>query len=163
VERLAASISTFAIPVPGTDGTLVVRVSAGSATAHHADLDRLVRAADRALYERRAAARSGSGGGRAVVVDPQQLDHVANIRTARYAASRRPLRGVREHRVGLDAAVGPELGPDPTREAEVRRVVPVDVADLSPPDEERDLTQLARVDLDAGPRTDLGDDLLTRG
>jgi hypothetical protein len=39
----------------------------------------------------------------------------------------------------------------------------VDVADLSPPDEERDLTQLARVDLDAGPRTDLGDDLLTRG
>jgi hypothetical protein len=169
VERLTASISTFAIPVPGTDGALVVRVTAGSATARHADLDRLVRAADHALYERRAQARSGgsaasgASSSRSVVVDPQQLDHVANVRTGRNAASRRPLRSVREHRVSLDPAVGAEFGPDPAREAEVRRVVPVNVADLPPPDEERDLAQLAGVDVDPGPAADFDDDLLARG
>jgi predicted signal transduction protein with EAL and GGDEF domain len=163
VERLTASISTFAIPVPGTDGSLVVRVTAGSATGRHADLDHLLREADRALYARRAAVRSGARGGRPVVVDPEQLDHVTNIRVARNTASGRPLRSVREHRVVLDPAVGAEFGPDAPREAEVRRAVPVDVADLPPPDDEGDLAELAGVDLDAGPGADLGDDLLAGG
>jgi diguanylate cyclase (GGDEF)-like protein len=162
VQRLTESISTFAIPVPGTDGALVVRVTAGSATARHADLDRLLRAADRALYERRAAVRSGASRSRPVVVDPEQLDHVADIRVTRDASGRRPLRSVREHRVGFDPPVGAQLGPDPARKAEVRRVVPVDVADLAAPDEERDLTQLADVDLDAGPGADLGNDPVAR-
>jgi diguanylate cyclase (GGDEF)-like protein len=163
VEQLTASISTFAIPVPGMEGALVVRITAGSATGRHADLDELLREADRALYERRAAVRSGARSGRAAVVDPEQLDHVTNVRVARNAAGRRPLRSVREHRVSLDPAVGAELGPDAPREAEVRRVVPVDMADLAPADEEGDLAELAGVDLDAGPGADLGDDLLTRG
>ena len=163
VERLTASISTFAIPVPGTDGALVVRVTAGSATGRHADLDHLLSEADRALYARRAATRSGASSGRSVVVDPEQLDHVANVRSARNAASRRPLHSVREHRVSLDPAVGAEFGPDPAREAEVRRVVPVDVADLPPPDDEGDLAEFSRVDLDPGPGPDFGDDLFTRG
>lgn len=163
VERLTASISTFAIPVPGTDGELVVRVTAGSATGRHSDLDQLVREADRMLYQRRATARSGTPSSRPVVVDAEELDHVTNIRVARNAAGRRPLRSVREHRVSLDPAVGAEFGPDAPGEAEVRRVVPVDVADLSPPDDERHLSELSGVDLDAGPGADLGDDLLTRG
>jgi len=163
VERLTASISTFAIPVPGTEGALVVRITAGSATGRHADLDQLLREADRALYERRAAVRSGARSSRPVVVDPEQVDHVTNVRVARNAAGRRPLRSVREHRVGLDPAVGAEFGPDAPREAEVRRVVPVDVADLAPADREGNLAQLPGVDHDAGPGADLGDDLLTRG
>jgi len=163
VERLTSSISTFAIPVPGTDGALVVRVTAGSATGRHADLDQLLREADRELYARRAATGSGARRSRPVVVDPEQLDHVTNVRVARNAAGRRPLRSVREHRVGLDPAVGAEFGPDAPREAEVRRMVPVDVTDLPPPDDEGDFAELAGVDLDAGPGADLGDDLLTRG
>jgi diguanylate cyclase (GGDEF)-like protein len=163
VERLTASISTFAIPVPGTEGALVVRVTAGSATGRHADLDHLLREADRALYARRAAARSGARSSRPAVVDPEQLDHVANVRVARNAAGRRPLRSVREHRVMLDPAVGTEFGPDAPREAEVRRAVPVDVADLPPPDDKGDLAELSGVDLDAGPGPDLSDDLFARG
>jgi diguanylate cyclase (GGDEF)-like protein len=163
VERLTASISTFAIPVPGTEGGLVVRITAGSATGRHADLDQLLREADRALYERRAAVRSGARGSGAVVVDPEQLDHVTNVRIARNAASRRPLRSVREHRVSLDPAVGAEFGPDAPREAEVRRVVSVDMADLAPADDEGDLAELTGVDRDAGPSTDFGDDPFARG
>jgi diguanylate cyclase (GGDEF)-like protein len=163
VERLTASISTFAIPVPGTEGALVVRITAGSATGRHADLDQLLSEADRALYERRATVRSGARSGRPVVVDPEQLDHIANVRVARNAASRRPLRSVREHRVSLDPAVGAEFGPDAPREAEVRRVVSVDMADLAPADDEGDLAELTGVDRDAGPGADLGDDPFTRG
>src|SRR5262249_30382541 len=119
--------------------------------------------ADHALYERRAALRSGARSGRAVVVDPGQLDHVTNVRVARNAPGRRPLRSVPEHPGSLDPAVGAEVSPDAPREAEVRRVVPVDMADLAPADDERDLSEFAGVDLDAGPGPDLGDDLLTRG
>jgi predicted signal transduction protein with EAL and GGDEF domain len=163
VERLAASISTFAIPVPGAHGELVVTVTAGSATGHHADLDQLLREADRALYARRAAMRSGARRGGSLVVDPEQLDHVSNVRVARNPSSRRPLRSAREHRVVLDPAVGTKLGPDAPREAEVRRVIPVDVSDLAPSDDEGDLAELPGVDRDARPRADLGDDLLARG
>src|SRR4051812_6781027 len=122
VERLTASISTFAMPVPGTGGALVVRVTAGSATGRHADLEQLLREADHSLYARRAAARSGAGRGRPVVVDAEQLDHVTNVRVARNTASRRSLRGVREHRVVLDPTGAAELGPDAARKAEMGRV-----------------------------------------
>jgi hypothetical protein len=39
----------------------------------------------------------------------------------------------------------------------------VDVADLSPPDDEGNFAELAGIDLDAGPGADLGDDLLACG
>src|SRR5688500_10617434 len=54
-----------------------------------------------------------------------------------------------------------QLAPCRLREAEMRRVIAVDVPELAPADLERELTHLTVVDRDARPPADLVSDLLT--
>jgi hypothetical protein len=54
-----------------------------------------------------------------------------------------------------DPTLPEQVLPDLLREVEVGGVVAVQVADLAPPDREREFSSLARARLDAGPRRHL--------
>src|SRR5439155_144223 len=68
-------------------------------------------------------------GHRAIVVEPEEGDHLANIGVALDGAGRRPLR-IGEHRVRNDSTLFSQLRPELLRKAEVSRPVAVQVADL---------------------------------
>src|SRR5258708_4532978 len=94
----------------------------------------------------RSLARHG-----AVVIEPQQLDHLANVGVVLDPARGWPA-GVGKDRMGRDPAFGPELVPDVLGEPEVSRAVSVQVAELAAPNLERDRrAAIARSDLDARP------------
>src|SRR5712691_2404597 len=96
---------------------------------------------------------------RAVVVEPQQLDHLADVGLVLDPARSRPA-GVREDRMGHDPALRPELVPDVLGESEVGDVVAVQVTDLAATDLECDRRASARSNLDSRPRPGGLDDLL---
>ncbi len=93
-------------------------------------------------------------GDQAVVVEPQQLDHVADVvlglDSARAVAW---LAG--EDRVVVDAVLLEETGPDLLGEGEVGGVVAVEVTDLAPAELEGELAPAAGAGArrDARPRT----------
>lgn len=60
-----------------------------------------------------------------------------------------------------DPTRGAQLEPERLRKAEVRGVITVEMPELTRAHLERKLAKLAVVDVDAGPRTDLGCDLFT--
>jgi hypothetical protein len=95
----------------------------------------------------------------AVVVEPHQLDHVADVVFVLDPARRRPDR-VGEDRMVDDPALGSQLGPHLLREAEVGGVVAVQVTELPAPDGEGELTSSSWTRFHTGPRGDLLDDLL---
>ena len=80
----------------------------------------------------------------AVVVEAQQRDHVPDVALVLDRAGG-GTRSVGEHGVGSDPALRSQLVPDALREAEVRRVVAVQVADLAPADAEGERAEIARV------------------
>src|SRR4051794_15044288 len=95
----------------------------------------------------------------AVVVESHQLDHVTYIVFIVDPASRHRVLP-REDRVIDDAALLAEGDADLLAEAEVRRVIAVQMADLMAVDAEAPLAALAIAGFDAGPCRDLvGDDL----
>jgi hypothetical protein len=95
----------------------------------------------------------------AVVVEPEQLDHIADVGLAFDPARRRPLR-IGEDRMWRDPALLSQVGPDLLGERKVGGVVPVQVADLTPPELEGELAAATRPCLDAWPGGDFLDDLL---
>src|SRR3954447_4776837 len=99
---------------------------------------------------------------RAVVVQPQHGDDVADVVLALDPA-RGPALLVGKDRVVGDAAGVVELLPDALGEAEVGRVVAVQVADLLAADGEAVLAAAAEAGLDAGPGGDLIGDGLAGG
>ncbi len=78
----------------------------------------------------------------AVVVDPQDRDHVADVGLVADPA-RSPARVVGERRVGADPAGLAQLGGDLPGEAEMGRVIAMEVADLAPAEPDRELAALA--------------------
>jgi hypothetical protein len=95
----------------------------------------------------------------AVVVEPQQRDHVADIcLILDPAGAKARLAG--EHRVVVDAPLLEQIGPDLFRKAEVGGVVAVEVTDLPAAELEGELAPVARPRRDAWSGGDLGDDLL---
>ena len=86
-----------------------------------------------------------------VVVQPQQLDHVADVRVALDPA-RAEAGPAGEDRVVVDPLLLEELGPHLLREAEVGDVVAVQVADLAAADGEGELAAAADARVDARPR-----------
>jgi hypothetical protein len=79
----------------------------------------------------------------AVIVQPQQLDHVTHIGLILDSARRGP-GPIGEDRMGHDPAVLPQLGPDLLREAEVGGVVAVQVTDLPATELEGELAAVAQ-------------------
>lgn len=75
---------------------------------------------------------------RAVVVEAQQGDHVANIGLG-FDSSRGWSRLVGKHRVGHDATLLSQLGPDLLGEAETGGVVTVQVSELAAGEPEAEL------------------------
>jgi len=100
-------------------------------------------------------------GDRAVVVEPQQHDRVADV-VVRLDPAGRVARLAGEDRVVVDPALLVELVPYGLRKAGMEDVVPVQVADLPPLQPEGELPARARSRLDARPGRDLLGDLLTR-
>src|SRR5438067_451725 len=98
----------------------------------------------------------------ALVVHPQELDHVAHVVLRLYRPRGRP-RGIGEHRVRLDPTLLPKLLPDALRKAEVRGAVAVQVTDLAATQLEGELAAPPRPGLHAGPGRDLVGDLGARG
>jgi hypothetical protein len=97
----------------------------------------------------------------AVVVQPQHRDHVANVLLTVDPSGAEAL-PAGEHRVIVDAALLMELAPELLREAKVRSMVAVQVADLAAANLERKLTPSAWTGLDAWPRRDFLRDPFTR-
>jgi hypothetical protein len=97
----------------------------------------------------------------ALVVQPQQRDHIVDVVLVADPARRGPLR-VGEDGVGHDPPLLHQLGPDPLGEGEVRRVVAVQVADLAAAQPEAELAAAAEARLDSRPRRDLVGDLAAR-
>src|SRR3954454_19138068 len=96
----------------------------------------------------RRCARSPASGCDAVVVEPHQRDHVADVLVVAELASRQ-LRRVPVDRVRADTTGIPELLPDLAREAEVRNAIPIKVADLLTANAEAPFAALAHARLDA--------------
>jgi len=78
----------------------------------------------------------------AVVVEPQQLDYVADVRLALDAPCARPLR-IRKDRVGHYPVLFDQLDPDPLGEREMGGVIAVQVADLPATDLEGEFAAAA--------------------
>ena len=87
---------------------------------------------------------------RAVVVEPEERDHVANIGFVADRAGRRPLR-IGEHRVRDDSTLLAQLRPDLLGKPEVGGAIAVQVADFPAPNLERQLTEIARRRVDPRP------------
>src|SRR5512132_1521409 len=105
--------------------------------------------------------REAVAGDDAVVVEPHQLDHVADVLIIVDPPCRhRVLSG--EDRVVDDTALLAQGGPDLLAEAEVGGMVTVQMADLMAVDPEAPLAPLAVTGLDPGPRGDLVGDRLAR-
>src|SRR5438128_6267082 len=99
-------------------------------------------------------------GHRAIVVEPEEGDHLANIGVALDGAGRRPLR-IGEHRVRNDSTLFSQLRPELLRKAEVSRPVTVQVADLPAAEFEPKLTKVTRHRMDARPGSDRCRDLIS--
>jgi hypothetical protein len=97
-----------------------------------------------------------------LVVEPQELDDVADVGVVLDPARRRPLRAG-EDRVRRDAALLFQLTPDLFGEPEVGGVVAVQVTDLAGADSEGELAAPPGSRLHARPGGDLVDDLLACG
>ena len=74
----------------------------------------------------------------ALIVQPQQLDHVADV-VGILDAPRRGALAIGEHGAVPHLALGEELGPYLLGEEQVRGVIAVEVADLPPADREGEL------------------------
>src|SRR5690242_12842272 len=94
-----------------------------------------------------------------VVVQPHEVDHVANVGVRADRPRARPL-GAGEDRVRLDPTLGPQLLPDALREHEVGGAVAVQVADLAAAEPEAPLAPPAVAGGDAAPGGDLVGDAL---
>jgi len=96
-----------------------------------------------------------------VVVEPQERDDVFDVCLARDVTRSRPdLPG--EDRMLGDPLLFEQLGPHILREAEVRGVIAVQVADLAPVDRKGELASSTRTRLHTGPGGDFRCDLLAR-
>jgi hypothetical protein len=95
----------------------------------------------------------------AVVVEPQQLDHVEDVGLVLDPTRGGPRR-IGEYRVGHHPPLLDQLGPDLLREGEVGGAVAVQVTDLPAADGERKLAAPARARLDPWPGGDFLRDLL---
>src|SRR5437870_11740146 len=99
-------------------------------------------------------------GHRAIVVEPEEGDHLANIGVVLDGAGRRPWR-IGEHRVRNDSTLFSQLRPELLRKAEVSRPVAVQVADLPAAELEPKLTKVTRHRMDARPGSDRCRDLIS--
>src|SRR5437870_5619972 len=99
-------------------------------------------------------------GHRAIVVEPEEGDHLANIGVVLDGAGRRPLR-IGEDRVRNDSTLFSQLRPELLRKAEVSRPVAVQVADLPAAEFEPKLTKVTRHRMDARPGSDRCRDLIS--
>src|SRR5207302_2967413 len=95
----------------------------------------------------------------AVVVEPQERDHVIDVLLVGDAAGSRPDLP-REDRMLDDPALFEQLSPYVLREVEVRCVIAVQVADLAPANLEGELAAPTRSRFHLGPGCDLLGDLL---
>src|SRR5438876_4304694 len=99
-------------------------------------------------------------GHRAIVVEPEEGDHLANIGVALDGAGRRSSR-IGEDRVRNDSTLFSQLRPELLRKAEVSRPVAVQVADLPAAEFEPQLTKVTRHRMDARPGSDRCRDLIS--
>src|SRR5438093_12786840 len=79
-----------------------------------------------------------ASGHRAIVVEPEEGDHLANIGLVLDGVGRRPPR-IGEHGVRNDSTLLSQLRPESLRKTEVRRPVAVQVTDLPAADFEPEL------------------------
>src|SRR5467141_704865 len=99
--------------------------------------------------------------GEALVVEPQQRDHLAHVAVALDAACRGAY-GIGEEGMALDAALLAQINPDMPGKAEMRGAITVQVADFAAAQPKPQLAPLAPARRDARPRSDFCNDRLTR-
>src|SRR6266545_3748362 len=97
----------------------------------------------------------------ALVVEPQQRDHLAYVAVALDAARRRAYR-IGKEGVTLDAALLMQIDPHMAGKAEMRGAIAVQVADLAAAQPEPQLAALPSARAHAGPARDLREDCLAR-
>ncbi len=100
------------------------------------------------------AAGRRCAGDHAIVVEPQQFDHLGHVVLGFNPAGCLPLL-IREYGVKVDPPLLPQLDPDLVRKAGVENLIAVEVADLPVADLEGELAALSRARLDALPGGDL--------
>src|SRR2546423_7949167 len=89
-----------------------------------------------------------------VVIQPHELDHVANVGVSADRPRARPL-GAGEDGMRLDPTLGPQVAPDALGEHEVGGAVAVQVADLAAAEPKAPLAPPAVAGGDAAPGRDL--------
>src|SRR5882672_6564297 len=105
-----------------------------------------------------AGSRGPPQRGEALVVEPQQRDHLAHVAVALDAACRGAY-GIGEEGMALDAALLAQIDPHMAGKAEMRGAITVQVADFAAAQPKPPLAPPRR---DARPRSDFCNDRLTR-
>src|SRR5882762_8551795 len=98
--------------------------------------------------------------GEALVVEPQQRDHLAHVAVALDAACRGAY-GIGEEGMTLDATLLAQINPDMAGKAEMRGAITVQVADFAAAQPKPQLAPLAPPCRDARPRSDFCNDRFT--